>query len=209
MIKAIIISVLLFSFKLGYSQTSDSTSLFDTRTYTFSYFGNNLLKPGLKIETNITLTEKTIIKNKTKKNGKIIDKSKTRQLLLGGNIGFFWHPKSHIGVFNYYEFIYRKIKLKNGKYSKIGIGPGIYRSFYPETYEVDNSGNVNKVSLGGRTYFAPVLTFGTGKFTKNSFFQSRTFTTNLMFLFDYNSGIVPLLNFELGLCFDFNKNKTK
>ena len=193
--KEIIICIMLFFFGLGYSQTPDSTSIFDTKTYTFSYFGNNFLKPGLKFGTNIILTEKTI------------DKYKTRQLLLGGNIGFFWHPKSHIGVFNYYEFTYRIIKLKKYKYIKISIGPGIYRSFYPETYNVDNSGNVNKVLLAGRIYFAPVLTFGTGKFIKDSFFKSRTFTTNLMFLFDYNTGIVPLLNFELAFTFDFKKQK--
>ncbi len=195
---------MLFSFLLGYSQTPDSTSVFDTRTYVFSYFGNNLLKPGLKFETNIILKENTTIRTKARKSGKTIDKSKTKQILFGGNIGFFWHPKSHIGVFNYYDFTYRIIKPKKNKYSKISIGPGIYRSFYPETYEVDNNGNVNKVLFAGRTYFAPVFTFGTGKFIKNSFIKSRTFTTNLMFLFDYNTGVVPLLNLELA--FTFGKN---
>lgn len=203
----IIVLIILFSFKSGYSQTPVSTSVFDTKTYTFSYFGNNLVKPGLKIGSNITLTEKMITKNRTKKGEETIDRSRARQLLLGGNIGFFWHPKSHIGVFNYYEFTCRIIKLKEDKYSKISIGPGIYRTFYPETYEVDNSGNVNQISLAGRTYFAPVITFGTGKFIKDRFIKTRTFTTNLMFLFDYNTGIVPLLNFELGFTLDYKKQK--
>ena len=205
--KGIIISIILFSFRLGYSQTLDSTSIFDTRFYTFSYFGNNLLKPGLKFGVNIILTENTTKKDKTRKSGKTIDKSNTKQLLLDGNIGFFGHPKSHIGVFNYYEFTYRIIKLKTNKYRKISIGPGIYRSFYPETYKVDNTGNVNKIFFAGRTYFAPVLTFGTGKFIKDSFIKSRTFSTNLMFLFDYNTGIVPLLNLELAFTFDFKNQK--
>jgi hypothetical protein len=194
---------------LAYSQISKSSAIFDTRSYTISYFGNNLLKPGLKLESNITLSEKSVIINKSKDNATSIDKSHTKQLLLDANIGFYLHPESHMGVFNYYEVIYRKIKPISGKYSIIGLGPGIYRSFYPETYEVDNSGNVNNVPFGGKTYFAPVLTFGTGTFVKNKFFQSWTFTTNLMFLFDYNSGIVPLLNFEFGLGFDFKKSKAK
>ncbi len=202
-----LIIIVLFSFYSAFSQKVDSSNIFSTRTFTFSYFGNNLLKPGIKIGANITLTEKSIVKRKTKKSGKIIEKSIKRQLLAGANAGFFWHPESHIGAFNFYELTYRIIKLKSGSYRKIGIGPGIYRSFYPKTFEFDNSTDqVSKITLGGRTYFAPVLIFGTGKFKKNSFFQSRTFTTNLMFLFDYNSGIVPLLNFEVGLCFDF-KNK--
>ena len=203
--KIILISILFFSFGRVYSQKADSVSIFSTRTYTFSYFGNNLIYPGLKAATNITLKEKTVIKSKTKKSGKIVDRSTKRQLLSGFDIGFFWQPKSHIGAFSFFEFTYRIIKQRTGAYTKFGIGPGIYRSFYPKTYEVDNSGNVNSVPFGGRAYFAPVFIFGTGKFKKDKFFQSRTFTTNLMFLFDYNGGIVPLLNLEFGFCFDFKK----
>jgi hypothetical protein len=199
--KPLIVLLYILLFNPYFSQSQDSTGVFSTREYTISYFGNNLLKPGFKFKTAIVLAEKTIIKTKTKKSGKTIDNTKIRQLLLGGNIGFFWHPKSHLGAFNYYEFTYRKIKIKKGKWSKIGIGPGIYRSFYPETYEVDDNRGVDKVLLGGRTYFAPVLTFGSGKFLKNCFFKSRTFTTDLLFLFNYNSGIVPLLNFEIGFSF--------
>ena len=198
---------LFIYFNSVYSQTDGSISLFDSRIYTFSYFGNNLINPGAKAGITFTLTEKTTLKNKTKKKGKKVDKSSTKQLLAGADIGFFWQPESHIGVFNYYEIIYRKIKLRNNSYSIIGIGPGIYRSFYPETFEVDDNDNVNKVTFGGRTYFAPVLTFGTGKFKTDSFLHSLTFATNLMFLFDSNSGIVPLLNFEIGFCFDFKKGE--
>ena len=198
----LIICIILFTFELIYSQTSNFANVLDTRTYSFSYFGNNLLKPGIKIDANVILKEKTINKSKTKKNGEIIDKSKTKQLLIGGDIGFFWHPKSHIGVFNYYTFSSRKIKLKNNKFTTLGFGLGIYRSFYPKTYEVDDAGNVNEISLAGRTYFAPVLTFGTGRLIEDRTLQSINFNTNLMFLFNYNSGIVPLLNFELGFCFD-------
>ena len=204
--RQLFIIITLFSFYSAFSQKADTSGIFDTRTFTFSYFGNNLLKPGIKIGTNITLMEKRVVKRKTKRN-KTIVKSTKRQLLAGANAGFFWHPESHIGAFNFYALTYRTINLKSGSYRKIGIGPGIYRSFYPKTYKFDETtGQVNKIALGGRTYFAPVFIFGTGKFIKNSFFQSRTFTTNLMFLYDYNSGIVPLLNFEVGLCFDF-KNK--
>ncbi len=207
--KVIVISVLLLFFVLGYSQIHDSTSVFRTGSYTLSYVGNNLVKPGLKFGTNIILSEKTLVKTKKRKSSKTITNAFTRQLMLAGNIGFFWHPKSHIGAFNYYELTYRKINLKNGKYSKIGFGPGLYRSFYPETYQVDDNGDIAKIPFAGRIYLSPVLTFGSGKFVKDSFFKYRTFTTTLLFLFDYNSGVVPLLNFEIGLGFDFSKNKTK
>ncbi len=194
----LIICIMFFSFGTTYSQKTDTTSILDTRTYTISYFGNNLLKPGIKLETNVILTEKIVIKKKG---------VRTKQFLLGGNLGFYWHHRSHIGGFNYYQVIYKNTKTTKLKHTKIGIGPGIYRSFYPQTYSVSN-GNVNKASLAGRTYFAPVLSFGTGRIIPDRFFQSRTFSTNLMFLFDYNSGIVPLLNFEVGLCFNFNSHYT-
>ncbi len=207
MIKYSLSCIMIFWFTSVFAQNNDTLNIWNTASFTVSYFGNNLIKPGIKFKMDLLLKERTIIKSRTKRSGKTVDKSKTKQLLAGANIGFYWHPKSHIGAFNFYELTYRAIKLKNNSYSKIGIGPGIYRSFYPQTYEVNDKGDVNKIYFGGRMYFAPVLIFGTGKFFKNSIIKSRTFTTNLMFLFNYNGGVVPLLNLELGFCFDFKKHR--
>ncbi len=203
--KFALLCFVLFSFYPVYTQNTDPATIFKSATYTFSYFGNNLVNPGIKSSVNFTLTEKTTDKTKTGRTGKSINKSITKQLLAGANIGFFWQPESHIGVFNFYELTYRRIKQSNNSFYQFGAGPGIYRSFYPETFEVDNNGNVTKTPLGGRTYFAPVVTFGSGKFKKAGFLNALTFTTNLMFLFDYNSGVVPLLNLEIDFCFDFKK----
>ncbi len=197
--------VILFFVKLVYSQQTDTLSFLQTRTFTFSYFGNNLLNPGLKSSINFTLSEETIKKTKTRKNNKIIDKSYNNKWILSGNIGFFWHPQSHVAVFNYYLISMQKLKLKSNRITLFGIGPGIYRSFYPETYTVNKAGTVDKIILGGRMYFAPVFSFGSGKEINNYFFTERIFTTNLMFLFDYNTGIVPLLNLELAFTFDFKR----
>ena len=203
--KIIIFWIIIFSLNNAYSQKTDSINIFKTGTYTFAYFGNNLLNPGVKAGINFILKEKTTTKNKTKKNGKIAMKTTINQLLAGADIGFFWQPESHIGTFNFYELSYRKINRKDNSYRIFGVGPGIYRSFYPETFEVDNDGNIRKTNLGGRTYFAPVVTIGSGRFKKDSFLHSLAFSTNLMFLFNYNTGIVPLLNLEIDFCFDFKK----
>ena len=202
---SILLGIIVFSFNPAYSQKADSTKIFNSATYSLSYYGNNLIHPGVKAGISFLLAEKTKNKNKTKANGEIINKSTIKQLLANAGIGLFWQAESHIGSFNYYQLRYRSIKLKDNSYSLIGIGPGIYRSFYPETFEVDKNGNVKERAFGGRTYFAPVLTFGTGNLKQNSFLHSLSFTTNLMFLFDYNSGIVPLLNLEIEFCFDLRR----
>ncbi len=180
---------------------------YNSITYSLSYYGNNLVNPGIKAGISYVLKEKTKIKSRTKKNGKKVDQSKMKQLLASAGIGFFWQPESHIGAFNYYEITLRTIRLKYNSYSIIGLGPGIYRSFYPETFKVEDNGNTDRVALGGRTYFAPVISFGTGNFKKSGILHSLSFITNLMFLFNYNSGIVPLLNLEIDFCFDFKKRK--
>ena len=189
------------------STKNTKTTFLNSRTYNLSYHGNNLVNPGINAGISFVFRERIKIKSGTKKNGEKVDRSKKKQLLTSADIGFFWQPESHIGAFNYYEIRLRTIKLKNNSYSIIGLGPGIYRSYYPETFEVEDNGNIDRVPLGGRFYFAPVISIGTGKFKNHGIFHSLSFITNLMFLFDYNSGIVPLLNLEIAFGFDFKKQK--
>jgi len=203
--KFILTCIVFFICVLAFAQKPNVKKIVSTRTYTFSYFGNNLVNPGIKAAINFTLAGKTTVKSKTAKRGETIDKTATKQLLTNAHIGFFWQPESHIGAFNFYELTYRRIKRKDNSYFRIGLGPGIYRSFYPQTFEVDDTGTISKVAMGGRNYFAPVITFGTGKIREKGYLHSITFATNLMFLFNYNSGIVPLLNLEIDFCFDFKK----
>ena len=204
----LIISIIYLSSGISFAKKVDTLSIFNNVNYSISYFGNSLIKPGLKMGANIPLFEKKTIRTKTSRKGETIDKSKKRQLFVGGDIGFICFPKSHTGIFNYYEIKYKSIKARNASFSTFALGPGIYRSFYPETYEVDADGNIQELSLAGRTYFAPVLTFGSGKALNYYALKSWHFNTNLMFLFNYNTGILPLLNFEIGFCFDFKKSKS-
>lgn len=199
--------ILIFIFVSAFAQKPNGKKIFNTRTYTFSYFGNNLVNPGIKAAINFTLAEKTTVKSKSAKNGETIDKTATKQFLTSAHVGFFWQPESHIGAFGFYEITYKRIKREDNSCFRIGLGPGIYRSFYPGTFEVDENGTVSETAMGGRSYFAPVITFGTGKIRDKGYLHSIIFATNLMFLFDYNSGIVPLLNLEIDFCFDFKKRK--
>ena len=202
--KILILISLFFLLNLVYSQNPDSNRGFKSTTFTFSYFENFPFKPGLKISADIILAEYVKPRIRIRKDSTKINKTKTRQLLLGGDIGFYWHHHSHTGMFNYYEISYRTIRAK-GFQTTIGIGPGIYRAFYPETYEIDNSNNITKKSFAGRTYFSSVILLGYGRYRKNATLQSWHLKYNIMFLFDYNTGIMPLFNIELGFCFDFLK----
>ena len=182
-----------------FSQSTDSSFVKQNKIhYSFSYFGYNLIKPGLNINISYKLTSKNSKNIITKKSGRIKDKSTTQQFILGGNIGFLWYPHSHSAVFNFYQIVYKKIKPAKNKFSTIGIGPGVYRSIYPETYEITDNNEVRKIYFAGETYFAPVLSFGGGKNLQNKVLKSRFINTNLMFLFNYNTGVVPLLIIEIG-----------
>ena len=200
--KILLLIILFFSFNLIYSQNSNNSKGFKSTLITFSYFENFPFKPGLKISADIILAEYVIHKTKIKKDSTKINKTIMRQFLLGGDIGFYYHPRSHTGLFNYYEISYRKIYAK-GFQTTIGMGPGLYRAFYNETYEVDNLNNISRKSFAGRTYFSSVIALGYGRYRKNTTLQSWHLKYNIMFLYNYNTGILPLFNIELGFCFDF------
>ena len=193
---AIVLSLMLFAITDNTAQTAGIPG--NKLSMTISYYGNMLVKPGLKAGADFVVLQKRYIKNNKKQLAK--------QLLVSGDVGFFRHPHSHLALFNYYTANYRAIHLQTRKFNRVGIGPGIYRSVYPETYEVNDSGEVSPVSMAGRFYFAPVIILGTGKFMAGKTIQSWHFNTNIMFLCNYNTGIVPLLSFDIGIAFSFNKN---
>jgi len=194
----LIFYLLVFLSGEAFAQSNITDTLAFPRTITISYFGNLLVKPGVKVGIEFVIAHKTKVKKKNYKKS-------IRQLTVSGNLGTFWHPHSHASLFNFYTANYRIVEINKRKFNMIGIGPGIYRSFYPETYKVDDSGNVSSLSMAGRLYFAPVIVLGVGKFKENKTIQSWHFNTNFMFLFDYNTGVVPLLSFDIGLAISFKR----
>jgi hypothetical protein len=157
--------------------------------YEFGYHGNNLWNPGIKAGAGLVWRKKTTTTKKVKK--------RYHQTTLNGNIGFYLDPGSHVGTFLEAGLTYRKFH-PNDWFLSLGINPlGVYRSFLPETYEVDLNGNTVKKTLPGRTCFSPSGSIGFGKLRKDS--PNGWFVkTNLMFLIPYNTYILPLLNIEAG-----------
>lgn len=186
-LKFLLILILSVCSQIAFSQVADTNSLTNRQKYYFevSYYGYNLIKPGLKANFNFIFKQKP-------------NEKKTNLLIANAHLGFSWYPHSHFAIFNYYQIAYRGIKSKNGKFFTIALGPGVYRSIYPKTYKVTDDGNVEKIYFPGSTYFSPALTFGSGKELNNKILKARFIDVVLMFLFDYNTNIVPLLNIEIG-----------
>ncbi len=197
--RVFILVVLLILSCVAFTQNPEKKECrFGSAFYGVSYFGYNLIKPGLEANINWIINEVTAVRSKTVESGKTIKKLSTKQIIVNANIGFIWYPQSHFAIFNYYQATFKKIKRNSHRFTTVSIGPGVYRSFYPETYKLNENGEVQKIFMAGRIYFSAVLSFGNGKIIKNKIFKTRFINTNLMFLFDYNTGVVPLLSIEIG-----------
>lgn len=192
--KCLIVLLLLFPLLLlgqedqAYEQDFESDKL----SYNLGYFGANIWNPGLNFRAERLIREK--IKVKKRKNGKL----KTKHILLNGNVGFFWNPQTHVGVFTNYGFLFRKITHNNFK-TNLGLNPlGYYRAFTTETYFVTDDGEVKNKVLGGRNYYALNLIFGIGKEKeKREWFLNY----HLLLINNYNLSALPQFNIEYGYKF--------
>lgn len=178
-----------------------STSLFEGMQYNFGYTGNLIWNNGLTIGADYFWKEKSITKLRK-------DKSKTitHQLIFNGNIGFTTNfaSKTQTALFTNYGLEWRRTNPK-GKQIHFSFNPlGYYRSFLPETFEV-KGGEVQKVFLPGRSYFAPSLSLGLGKLREGKKLSSRYFSINFMLRTPYNAGSLPSISFQYGYRFNSNK----
>jgi hypothetical protein len=178
----------------------DSISFFrDKLNYYGAYSGNNLINPGLNFGADYNLFLKEKQKQKKKKQ-KII----THQLDFNGNIGFYWDPLNHWGIYTNYGISYLKTKTKGFQFHT-GLNPlGYYRSFLPETYEVDENWEVEKVFLPGRSYYAPSFTLGFGHTRPDKFLNAWSLKFKTLILTPYNGHTMPLFFVEYGYCFNLN-----
>lgn len=184
-------------------QAQVSSPFFSEWKVTASYFGNNLWNPGLQFSLEKVLTTKSIEKSKRDK-----IKIKHRQVYINGNIGFYYDNPTHLAVFNNYQVNLRRVREK-GKYLTIGAGPGIVRTFLPETYEVTDNGDVVKVKYPGRLYAAPVLSFGTGRLWKRNGTFPWTLKIQNFWWLNYNNGVLPQINIEYGYHFGYRSISSK
>lgn len=205
--KKIVVCCIYFIALQNYAQfTSENEKVIDS-THSFleitefklGYFGNSLWNPGLSSGAEYLIREKVRIKERKRGN-----KTISNQLLLNGNLGFYWDPRSHVGVFTNYGITWRRTNNK-GKQISVEFNPlGYERSFLPETYEVKN-GEVDKVFLPGRSYYAPSLSLGFGRLRKGKKLTASYFNINFKLLTPYNTGSLPQISFNYGYRFKLKK----
>lgn len=203
---------LILFLKTGSAQNLEGTnrssnpslgSFLDRTEFKASYFGNVFWNNGLSFGSEYLLKE--ITKEKNRKRGKRTNK---HQFLLNGNLGFTtnFSTKTDTGLFTNYGITWRRTN-KKGKQFSIEFNPlGYYRSFLPDTYKVSGD-NVKKVSLPGRGYYTPSISFGIGKERKGKKISGRFFNVNFMMRTNYNAGVSPIVNFQYGYRFNFKKKK--
>lgn len=178
-------------------------SFLDRTEFKASYFGNLLWNNGINVGAEYLWKENSKVKERKRSN-----KTITHQFLLNGNLGvttnFF--NNTNTGLFTNYGLTWRRTNHK-GKQISVEFNPlGYYRSFLPETYEV-NGDDVDKVFLAGRGYYSPSLSIGFGKQRKGKKLTGRYFNVNFSVRTDYNAGSLPVVSLEYGYRFNFKKKK--
>jgi len=171
--------------------------------FKIGYSGNLIWNNGLNFGAEYRWKEK--VKSKERRNKQ---KNNTHQFLFNGNLTFTnnFSSKTDAGIFTNYGLTWRRTNTK-GKQLSVAFNPlGYYRSFLPETYEVDGD-EIKKVFLPGRSYYAPSLSIGIGKLRKGKKLTGRYFNINLMYRTPYNARALPSISFQYGYRFQFKKKK--
>lgn len=155
---------------------------------------SNIKYAGSNLEFENTLHLKHI--NKTNKKEKEIYKQ--RQILGFANLGFYANPNSHFAILNTYGVKFQKL-TKSQLYYNSGLGLGFNTNFLGETYTVADDGTVEKKSLATRSYWTTHLQIGVGRQFKSKRLDAIFLRQNVHLLLNYNYGILPIFNTELGV----------
>jgi hypothetical protein len=139
------------------------------------YLGNNLWNPGL----NLSVDKKINNLNHT------ID------------LAVFNDPGSHTAAFVLYGL--QKVKPK---WSFSAYPIGLYRSFLPNTYKIDASGQISEPSnIAGNFYFSPAIS------VKRRHIKRFYTKAQVLILMPYNTFIMPVFNVGIGYVFHKEKQE--
>ena len=210
MYKQLLISLLFFPVLVfGQQRVSDEAAVRDSVAkiypldFNASYFGNDIIYPGLKFGAEYIFHSHTKTKTEHKAKGDK-HKLKTHQWVIMGNVGFFWHPRNYTAFFTDFGVLYRHTGTR-GFFWHMGLSPaGVMGTFLNETYEVSPDGDVTKPSLPSRWYYSPDFLAGIGHTMKNG--RSAWFM-NLRFdgMIRYNTAFNTLVSLEFGFKFSMKR----
>ncbi|MEO0572761.1 MAG: hypothetical protein AAF039_13730 [Bacteroidota bacterium] len=193
-------------FGYGQNQTANPQPyehFWDRTELKVGFVGTGFWSNGLSIGAEYLWKENE--KAKTRK-GK--GRTNTHQFLFNGNFGFAtnFSSKTDTGAYTNFGLTWRRTN-KKGKQFHVELNPlGYYRSFLPETYEV-NGDQVDKVFLAGRGYYAPSLSVGIGKRRKGKVRSGSYFNISYSPRFNYNAGTLPTFSLQYGFRFNFQNKR--
>ncbi|RKN81196.1 hypothetical protein [Ulvibacterium marinum] len=207
----LLLFLLQFTF-FGYGQKKSKSQTTNTRLseyfwdrteFKVGFVGTVFWSNGLSVGAEYLWKESEKTKSRRGK-----ERTNTHQFLFNGNLGFVtnFSSKTDTGAYTNFGLTWRRTN-KKGKQFSIELNPlGYYRSFLPETYEV-NGDEVNKVFLPGRGYYAPSLSVGIGRWRKGKVRSGSYFNINYTMRTSYNAGALPTFSFQYGFRFNFKNKK--
>jgi len=201
--KFIIIFLLGCAVSMQAQNQEDPITFLDKTSFNIGYSGTIFWSNGLTIGTEYLWKE--IEKTKERRG---TQRTNTHQFLLNGNLGFATNfaTNTDTGGFVNAGLIWRRTN-KKGKQFSIGLNPlGYYRSFLPETYEV-NGDKVDKVAFPGRGYYSPSLSIGIGRQRKGKVRSGSYLNVVFSPRFNYNAGPLPTFSIQYGFRFNFKNKK--
>ncbi|MFK8164838.1 MAG: hypothetical protein AB8H12_20500 [Lewinella sp.] len=193
--------LLLLTVKLTAQDASVSTSFLNRTDFKAGYFGNIHSNNGLNLGAEYLWKEKVKIKERRKG-----QKTIKHQLLLNGSLGYSTNfaTKTQNGVFAYSGLVLRRVNNKSRELF-VELNPlGLYRSALPKTYEVVGD-DVTSVSLPGRSYYAPSIAIGIGRFRKATKRSGWYLNLQYTVLTNYNADSLHFLSVHFGRKFNFRK----
>lgn len=195
------IFLLIITINLQAQNKVDGPSFLDRTEFKAGYFGNLGSEHGLNLGMEYAWREKKKVKDR-KKGQKTI----TKQLLFNGSLGYSTNFTSQTdnGLHTYYGIIWRRTNSKRWQFN-VELNPiGYYRSFLPETFEV-NGDKVSKVGFPGRGYYAPSIAFGIGRLRKEKRLSGWYLNLNYTLRTPYNAGVLDIVSLQFGYRFNFKK----
>lgn len=200
-IAKICLAVVLFLLTAKLSAQDDNASFLARTDFKAGYFGDVFSNNGINLGAEYLLREK--VKIKEKKKGQ---KTTRLQLLLNSSLGYSTNfaTQTQNGIFAYSGLTLRRVNNKKRELSLEFNPLGIYRSVLPDTYEVSGD-EVRKVTLPGRSYFAPSIAFGIGRFRRDTKRSGWYLNVQYTVLTDYNADALAIFSLHFGRKFNFNK----
>ena len=188
------ITLLLLSIQLNAQDVAEPSSWLERTDFKVGYFGNVIDNNGLNLGAEYRWKEN--IRSKERRG---IQKTVKRQLLLNGSLGYSTNfaTQTQNGIFAYSGLILRRVNTKSRELF-IELNPlGLYRSVLPATYEVVNN-DANRVSLPGRSYYAPSVAIGIGRFRRAKKRSGWYLNLQHTLLINYNTGELPITSLHFG-----------